>query len=112
MTSRGRILRQDPIALWWHIAERTPPRSTDPSHLQAGLILLVATAAQAAGNLNATIADLLGAIGWMHGLDLSPPTDLDASQAAWTTAAVLRRLGALSQTSGQHPTASPSPEQP
>src|SRR5215813_13237355 len=36
LTSRARGLRDDPVALWWHLAERTPPKSprtqTRPPH--------------------------------------------------------------------------------
>lgn len=87
-------MRGDPIALWWLLAEKTPPRSTDACQTQAGLILLIATAAQITDDLNATVADLLGAIGWMSG-DGTPLTGSMASHAAWNTTAVLRRVGAF-----------------
>jgi len=89
-------MRRDPVALWWLLAEKTPPRSTDACQTQAGFILLVATAAQITGEVNATVADLLGAIGWMSG-DGTPLTGSMASLAAWKTAAVLRRVGAFTE---------------
>ncbi|MGH3787803.1 MAG: hypothetical protein ACRDRG_14915 [Pseudonocardiaceae bacterium] len=61
---------------------------------QAGLIILIATAAQITGDLNAIVADLLSAIGWMSG-DGTPLTGSMAGHAAWNTTAVLRRVGAL-----------------
>jgi hypothetical protein len=96
LTTRARTMRRDPVALWWQLAEKTPPRSTDPCETQAGLILLLATAAEIPDSLHATVADLLGAIGWVSGDD-APLTGSIASHAAWHTAAVLRRMGVLAQ---------------
>lgn len=94
LTAQGRAVRCDPVALWWLLAKKTPPRSTDACQTQAGLIFLIATAAQITGDLNAIIADLLGAIGWMSG-DGTPLTGSMASHAAWNTVGVLRRMGAF-----------------
>jgi len=94
LTPRGRGTRTDPIALWHHIAEKLPLRSTDPCELQAALILLVVIASETPGDPYATVADLLGAIGWTVS-DGSPLTPSMAATAAWHTASVLRRLGAL-----------------
>lgn len=82
------------MALWWLLAEKTPLRSTDACQAQAGLIVLVATAAQITGDLNATVADILGAIGWMSG-DGALLTGSMVSHAAWNTTAMLRRVGAF-----------------
>ena len=35
-TSRGRALRDDPAALWWHLAERMPPRSAERCERRPG----------------------------------------------------------------------------
>ncbi len=94
LTARGRAMRRDPVALWWLLAQKTPPPSTDACQTQAGLMVLVATAAQITDNLDATVADLLGAIGWMSA-DGTQLTGSMASYAAWHTAAVLRRVGAF-----------------
>jgi hypothetical protein len=91
-TSRGRALRGDPSGLWWHLAERMPVRSVERCERQAGLLLLIAVAAQVPGDLNAVIARLLGAIGWISG-DGTGFTAWMAGQAAWDTRTVLRRLG-------------------
>jgi Plasmid pRiA4b ORF-3-like protein len=89
-TSRGRGLRSDPLGLWWHLAEEIPLRSTDEAEMEAGLLLLVAMAAQA-DDLDATVSDLLGALGWTHS---------DGEPLTWHTArgtkTVLRRLGCFS----------------
>ncbi len=94
-TSRGRRLRGDPAGLWWHLAERMPLRSADRCQTQAGLLLLAALAANVTGDLDAVVARLLGAIGWISG-DGTQLTGSAAADAAWDTSTVLRRLGALS----------------
>lgn len=94
LTSRARALRTDPVALWWHLAERMPPKSSDRCENQAGLILVAALGAQAPGDPNVIVARLLGAIGWLNG-DGTELSDLDAGHASWDTKTVLRRLGAL-----------------
>lgn len=94
LTARGRALRGDPVGLWWHVAERMPPRSTDECEAQAGLLLLVAVAAQLAEDWDGLIADLLASIGWMSS-DGTPLTGSMAHRARWDTSAVLRRFGAL-----------------
>jgi hypothetical protein len=94
LTARGRTARTDPVALWWQLAERTPAGSAAVWETQAGLILLLLTAAQDTSDLNATITELLRAIGWTTDDD-APVTGGMASQAARDTAAVLRRMGAL-----------------
>jgi hypothetical protein len=98
LTARGRGARTDPTALWWHLAERMPPASTDDCEVQAGLILLIAVAARTTDELDATIAEFLDAIGWVSS-DGTPLTQWMAFSAARYTKVVLRRLGAV--TDGQ-----------
>jgi hypothetical protein len=93
-TANGRALRGDPIALWWHLARRMPLRSADPFEFQSGLLLLLAIAGEQADDLDATIAHILGSIGWALP-DGSPPTPMDAHIAARDTYEVLRRVGAI-----------------
>jgi len=94
LTSHARKLRGDPVALWWHLAKRMPPKSPDSCETQAGLILLLALAAEAAKDPDVIIARLLGSIGWVNE-DGAELTKLAAGQASWDTKTVLRRLGAL-----------------
>lgn len=94
LTARGRAVRTDPVAVWWQLAERTPPPLRDRCEAQAGLLALVLVAGGDVGNLHETIAELLGAIGWMAS-DGTPMTGSMASQAAWATTAVFRQMGAL-----------------
>jgi hypothetical protein len=94
LTSRARALHADPVALWWHLAERMPPASRDQCETQAGLILLSVIAAAAEDDPDTIAARLLSAIGWVN----ANGTDLDrlmAGRACWSTRTVLRRLGAL-----------------
>jgi len=104
LTSRPRGLRADPVALWWHLAERMPPKSPDPCESQAGLILLAALAAQTAEDPDVTTARLLSAIGWVNG-DGTELTELTAGHASWDTKTVLRRLGALTDDGHLRPAA-------
>jgi hypothetical protein len=94
LTPRGRTVRQDPLALWWHLAERLPSTSKDRYENQAGLITLTALAAQSTDAADETAAQLLTAIGWRDS-DLSPVTPSMAYRAAWDTNAVLRQIGAV-----------------
>ena len=64
LTSQARALRNDPSALWRHLAQRMPPASRDQCETEAGLILLTVIAARAEGDPDITIARLLSAIGW------------------------------------------------
>jgi hypothetical protein len=96
LTPRGRAARGDPVALWWHLAERMPVGSTGTSENQAGLLLLVLLAAAAADDLDATIARMLTASGWMID-DGSPLTARAAAQSARDTEAVLRRIGVFAE---------------
>ena len=93
-TAVGAALQQDPVALWWHLAEQLPLRSAAVSEVQPGLILLACVAAQDTGTLDDTIAAMLTAIGWING-DGSPLTGAEAAAATSGTHAALRRLGAL-----------------
>jgi hypothetical protein len=107
LTTRGRALHDDPLDLWWHLAQRMPPTSKALAETQAGLVALVVVAARATDDLNATVAEILSTIGWMSG-DGTPLTTTAASHAAWDTKAVLRRLGAFESHefgAGDQPTA-------
>jgi hypothetical protein len=100
LTARGAGLRSDPAALWWQLAERMPLRTAASGEVQPGLIVLVCVAARATVTLNATIAWMLTALGWMN-TDGSPLTGGQAAQATGSTRAVLGRLGALPDGAGR-----------
>lgn len=92
-TARGRALRNDPVALWWHLAERMPVPSADPFESQASLLFLVAIAGRTADDIGATVAHILCSIGWMLA-DGTAPTSWRAVAAGRDTYEVLRRMGA------------------
>jgi hypothetical protein len=105
-TARGRALRDDPAGLWWHLAERMPVGSADPFTAQGALLYLVGVAGNVAEDLDATVARMLGSIGWRLS-DGTPPTFREAFMAGRDTWAVLRRIGAV--TGGRF---GPRPETP
>ena len=110
LTRPGRAVRNDPLALWWHLAERMPPASKDACETQAGLILLATLAARSTDEPHRTIAELLSAIGWMNS-NGTPMTPSLAGQAVWDTRAVLHRLGAYVSEPGIHRwSATPTPQ--
>lgn len=94
LTPRGRALRDDPVALWWHIAEQMPITSKNPSEAQAGLLALTAVAADVEGRIDAFVAESLDALGWMTA-DYEPLTADYAARAWRDTRTVLRYLGGL-----------------
>ena len=93
VTAQGKAVRGDPAALWWHLAERMPPTSTDQCEQQAGLLYLIAVAV-GEDDPDGFVAEMLDEIGWMNG-DGTPITKSSASDAASRTKDVLRRLRLL-----------------
>lgn len=92
-TARGKAVCGDPVAPWWHLAERMPALSNDRCERQAGLLYLLGVAADDA-DPDGVAVDLLGAIGWMNGGG-APLSRSIASRAAWGTKDVLQRLRIL-----------------
>lgn len=93
-TARGRAVVDDPMALWWHLAERMPVSSADPFESQASLLFLIVIAGGVVDDIDVTVANLLGSIGWMLP-DGTAPTPWQAVGAARDTYEVLRRMGAI-----------------
>lgn len=108
-TARARDLQQDAFGLWRHLAERMPRGSRDEAVRQAGLVLLLATAAGTTDGIALLAAEVLTARGWAHqdGSRLSPRT---ASRTLYDNIAVLRRLGALEATSDNRWPGVPTPQ--
>src|SRR5487761_1476775 len=78
LTAVGRKLRTDPVSLWWHLAERMPPKSADRCETQAGLSWLLAVAAQRAGDPAGLTARILTGIGWtLNGREALTASDAD-----------------------------------
>jgi Plasmid pRiA4b ORF-3-like protein len=99
VTSRGRAVADDPVALWWHIAARLPIEPADPVRRQAGLLFLLAAASRSDEELHDTVAAFLADIGWASS-DGEPLSGGQAGWAAWDTEAVVRHLGGISQGPG------------
>lgn len=108
LTLRGRTARADPAALWWQLAE-SMPAARDACERQAGLLLLVMLAADEAADWAEITAEVLTAIGWQTGHG-EPLTSATAFHSAWSTHAVLRRIGALKPGPGSYRADKPSRE--
>ncbi|MEX2550466.1 MAG: plasmid pRiA4b ORF-3 family protein [Nitriliruptoraceae bacterium] len=108
VTKRGRALVADPLALWHHLAERMPLGSRDEAVRQAGVVLLLATAAGSRDDPRHLARDVLEARGWRH----SDGTRLDEMSLAHILSDnvwVLRRLGVLAETDGARWPGVPTP---
>ncbi|MFC9693287.1 plasmid pRiA4b ORF-3 family protein [Kribbella sp. NPDC056951] len=101
LSKLGRKLRNDPLALWWHLAEQTPPDMDDFCEIHAGLVLLLALAGGSADDPYPSVARILDAIGWRD-IDGTRMTPVMARLAARETSFVLRRLGAFTNEPGIH----------
>jgi hypothetical protein len=93
-TPRGRAIRDDPVALWWHLAENVPPRRAKRVELHATVLLLTAVAAQLPGDPLQFAADWMARFGYrMHeGSPVTKWSVRDTAETAWT---VLIRSGAI-----------------
>jgi hypothetical protein len=105
-THRGRAIRTDPAALWWHLAESVPPRQAARHERHAGILLLAAVAQRGEGDPFEFVARMLGVAGWFN-LDGTELSRWDARGAARETNVLLHRLGAFAD---ERP--GPSPERP
>jgi hypothetical protein len=95
-TPRARDLRDNPVALWWHLAEQLPPAKLTRPETHASLLLLAAVAigAQAGPDPLEYVASMMCEAGWQN----SDGTRIDewrARKAAEDTHLALIRLGAL-----------------
>ena len=97
-TPRGRKLRDDPVALWWHLAGHLPPPRRAPTRTHAGLLLLAAVAAGPLAGPDPLdyVARMLHEAAWQNA-DGTPITNGQARDAAADTYVPLIRLGALTQ---------------
>jgi hypothetical protein len=109
LTKRGQAVRKDPLALWWHLAERMPLTATDDFEAQADVILLATLAARSVDSPHKAIAEILTAIGWMD-FDGTPVPPTSVGHATWATRTVLRRLGAYIDEPGVYRSDKPTPQ--
>ncbi|GAA1752547.1 plasmid pRiA4b ORF-3 family protein [Streptomonospora arabica] len=97
---RGRLLRTaagqqaagDPAALWNHLAQRLPPTTRHAHARQAGLLVLLAVAAERSDGFQ-LVADLLNGLGWRLE-DHTPVGPVEAFHSARDTTDILNRIGA------------------
>jgi hypothetical protein len=104
-TARWGRLRDDPIALWWHVAGRLPlsGRGIDDAGWQAGVLLLALVATGDTERILQRVGGLLTDLGWAVGgqpIDRSTVVELVRADLA-----LLERLGALAdrRSSGRWP---------
>lgn len=100
VTERGRALMDDPAALWTHLAARMPLGWREELVRQAGLVLLLWTAAGGAGPVTQAVGAVLGPRGWLHP-DGSPPSPELVDRVLGENLAVLRLVGALEPRPGR-----------
>jgi hypothetical protein len=97
-TPAGRELRENPVALWWYLAEHLPPPKLPRPHAHASILLLAAVAIgpEAAPDPLEYTARMMWEAGYQRS-DETPLTKWDARAAAYDTHIALIRLGALVQ---------------
>jgi hypothetical protein len=96
LTARGRAGRDDPVALWRRLAERTPPHKVGEFGMHAGLVvlLLIAAGGEHADLAEGSLALVLDAVGWA-GRDGAPLSTFLIADGARETTDVLHRIGAV-----------------
>jgi hypothetical protein len=97
-TPAARKLRDNPVALWWHLAEHLPPPKLTRPETHASILLLSAVAAgpEAAPDPLEYAATMMQEAGWRRS-DGTPLDKWDVRHAADDTHIALIRLGALVQ---------------
>lgn len=93
-TPQGRTAREDPVALWWHLAANLPPRRARARELEATVLLLTAVAARLPGDPLQFAADWLAKFGYRTS-DGTPITKWVARRCVETAWTVLIRTGAV-----------------
>ncbi|MEV0031058.1 hypothetical protein [Nocardia sp. NPDC050793] len=93
-TTKARSLHDDPVALWWHIAERLPRSVTRSPDREAGVLYLLALAGGAADRAGDIAAGTLTALGWRDA-DYRPITATDIGWITQHITVVLEQLGLL-----------------
>ena len=92
VTKLGRRLADDPLRLWWRLAEGLPMGRGKPER-EAGILYLVTVAAGRPPE-DAVLADGMSILGWAEGPG-EPVSPIGAFMAAGDTWSVFRRLSLL-----------------
>ena len=93
-TPAGRAVRDDPVKLWWQLAENVPPRRAQRLELHATVVLLTAVAAQLPEDPLEFTAGWLPKFGYGY-RDGSAADSWAAARATETASTVLHRTGAI-----------------
>ncbi|WP_157101318.1 hypothetical protein [Nocardia shimofusensis] len=99
-TAKGRSLRDNPVALWWHVAARLSGGATRSPDREAGLLYLLALAASTTDRAYDFVAETLAALGWRD----SEHRPISAADIGWVTGhvtEVLELLGGLRRVRGR-----------
>ena len=97
-TARGTALADDPVALWWHLADRLPAGRRDDER-DAGLLVLLALAGGTDGTGN--LGRIMTSLGWQ--LRSGRALDDGAVRViAAATGAALHRLGCFDTAGSRH----------
>ena len=103
LTAAARQARQDPVALWSHIAGRLPEGGDDSLEHQVGALYLLGIAAgrdTSTASFRAVMADSVTAYGW-H-VDGGPVRADSVRRVSWVTVTVLSNLHAFSPARHSH----------
>ena len=92
-TVAGRRLTDDPVGLWWHVAERLPLARNEAERI-AGLLYQLAVAAERS-RPEAHVAEGLGGLGLVDRATGRPPDEMDAVALTRDTSAVFDELGLM-----------------
>jgi hypothetical protein len=111
LTKLGQRVRDDPVALWWHIARRLPSHKHGSSEFEAGVVALLLAAAgrelESADSLR-LVADVLTDLGWR--LSTGEPISPDSARdAASDTLSILEHTGAVEKESLLARSSKPTP---
>ena len=108
VTKAGRILVDDPVEGWWHLASRLLSTPTE-SERHAGVLYLLSVAAGRPGD-HALLAEGMTTLGWQLPGASPSMAETSAFAAARDTWVVFRRLGVLS--GGKWPGGAQGPPSP
>jgi hypothetical protein len=84
VTKLGRRLVDDPVGLWWHVAEHLPEGRPSEPEWQAGVLYLLTVAAGRSRD-DRLLAEGMSILGWVDGGydGVSPDAAFDAVQNTW-----------------------------
>lgn len=112
LTKQAQRLRDDPLALWWHITGRLPQHKPGSSEFQAGLVTLVLVAAGhdvRSSEHRRLVTDVLTDLGWRRTTG-EPLSEHGGYAAARETVSLLEDLCVFGPRTGRVRVSTPSPQ--